>query len=269
MLGTPQTDATMAPPDDDAKRFLAWQLDALEARTPSTRLMSVGPFRILLPANQLGGWMTLVEGTPTERDTRDAVARLRSSVPDRHGDVEIEYNATAFPQVGAWLAAAGFKLDRSDPLMACRPERFRPCAVPDVIQTRLTTSSDPADLEAFQAIRWTNGGDLDRPFPPVAQLTSELGSATSVYLLAWLDGERAGTGVSHSLKGAAEIVGVVTRADKRRRGVGAAVTSTLVAEHFAGGGDFAFLDAANEAAARVYERLGFTRFGVNSVYSDR
>ena len=88
-------------------------------------------------------------------------------------------------------------------------------------------------------------------------------------MLARLQRERAGTGVSHSLKGAAEIVGVVTRADKRRRGVAAAVTSTLVAEHFAGGGDFAFLDAANEQAARVYERLGFTRFGINVVYSDR
>jgi hypothetical protein len=39
-----------------------------------------------------------------------------------------------------------------------------------------------------------------------------------------------------------------------------------VRRHFANGGDFAFLDAATDEAARVYERLGFSRFGANLVY---
>jgi ribosomal protein S18 acetylase RimI-like enzyme len=261
----------VAPLNDDAKRFQAWQRDALEVRPLSTRLLSAGPFQALLPADQQGhgGWMTLVDGRPTERETYDAVARLRSAVERRNIDLEIEYNATAFPEVGAWLEAAGLTLDRSDPLMACRPERFRPFAARDVIQRRLKPSSDAKDLEAFQAIRWTNGGDVKRMVPPIGQLRKELASETSVYLLAWVDGERAGTGVSHALKGAAEIVGVVTRTDKRRRGIAATVTSKLVADHFADGGDFAFLDAANTAAVRVYERLGFTRFGTNIVYSGR
>jgi predicted GNAT family acetyltransferase len=90
--------------------------------------------------------------------------------------------------------------------------------------------------------------------------------ANSVFLLAWLDWEPVGTGVSHSLKGAAEIVGVVTRQEHRRRGVAAAITSELVRRHFANGGDFAFLDAASDEAARVYERLGFAPFGANLVY---
>jgi predicted GNAT family acetyltransferase len=68
------------------------------------------------------------------------------------------------------------------------------------------------------------------------------------------------------LKGAAEIVGVVTRKDRRKRGVAGAVTSELVRRHFANGGDFVFLDAANEEAGRVYERLGFSPFGANLIY---
>lgn len=271
MTATSQTGETVAPLNDDAKRFQAWQLAALEARPPSARLLYAGPFRALLPADQQGnaGWMTLVDGEPTERETHDAVARVRSALDGRKIDLEIEYNGTAFPEVGAWLESTGLTLDRSDPLMACRPPRFRPFSALDVIQTHLTPTSDPKDLEAFQAIRWTNGGDVKRMVPPIGQLRKELASETSVYLLAWVDGQRAGTGVSHSLKGAAEIVGVVTRADKRRRGIAATVTSKLVADHFAGGGDFAFLDAANEPAVNVYKRLGFTRFGTNSVYSGR
>jgi ribosomal protein S18 acetylase RimI-like enzyme len=271
MTATPQTCDTVAPLSDDAKRFQAWQRDALEARPPSARLLSAGPFRALIPAEQQGhgGWMTLVEGEPTERETHDAVVLTRSALVGHNVDLEIEYDATAFPEVGAWLEAAGLMLDRSDPLMACRPARFRPYRAGDVIQKRLTPGSDANDLEAFQAIRWTNGGDVEREVPPIRLLRKKLGSKTSAYLLAWVDGERAGTGVSHALKGAAEIVGVVTRADQRRRGIAATVTSKLVADHFAGGGDFAFLDAANESAARVYEKLGFTRFGTNSVYIGR
>jgi ribosomal protein S18 acetylase RimI-like enzyme len=48
--------------------------------------------------------------------------------------------------------------------------------------------------------------------------------------------------------------------------VAATVTSHLVASHFSTGGDFAFLDAANEGAVRLYERIGFKTFGMNSVY---
>ena len=65
---------------------------------------------------------------------------------------------------------------------------------------------------------------------------------------------------------AAEVVGVVTRNDRRRRGVAATVTSELVRRHFDGGGDFVFLDAANDQAGKVYEHLGFTRFGSKALY---
>ena len=40
-----------------------------------------------------------------------------------------------------------------------------------------------------------------------------------MFLLAWLDWQAAGTGVSHTLNGAAEIVGIVTDKHHRRRGV--------------------------------------------------
>ena len=260
---------TLANPDldEDAKRFQAWQVATLSEHPVDTELHSFGPFRAVVPAvNQPGGWVTIVDGTTTEDETREAVANLRSVFKERHTPLEVEYNEALFPQVGSFLEATGFTLAERNPLMACRPDRFEPFAAADVMLRHLSAASHSEDLRAFQAIRWTDGGDQDRVTPSVEQLRKDLASATSVYLLAWLDGEPAGTGVSHALRGIAEIVGVVTWADKRRRGVAATVTSELVTRHFSSGGDFVFLDAADEAAARVYERLGFRRFGANLVY---
>jgi len=252
---------------EDARRFQRWQLDALSKHPAGTELRSFGPFRAIIPAeNQAGGWVTIVDESANEPETGAAIAGLRAVFRQRNTPLEIEYNEAVLPGVGAWLEAAGFMLAERNPLMACRPERFKPFAAGDVLVHRLTPESSAADLQAFQTIRWTDGGDEDRPIPPIEQLRQDLASSTSVYLLAWVDGEAAGTGISHALNRVGEIVGVVTRSDKRRRGIAATVTSELVAGLFESGGDFVFLDAANAGAARVYERLGFRRFGANLIY---
>ena len=252
---------------EDAKRFQSWQLDALRKHPPGTELRSFGPFRAIIPGeNQAGGWVTIVDGRVTERETTAAIADLRDAFNERKTPLEIEYNEALLPRVGAWLDAAGFTLAERNPLMACRPEGFKPFAAGGVTLQQLTPSSEAADMQVFQTIRWTDGGEQDGPIPTVDQVRQELASLSTVYLLAWLDGEAAGTGVSHALNKVGEIVGVVTRTDKRRRGIAATVTSELVARLFAAGGDFVFLDAANEPAARVYERLGFRRFGANLIY---
>ena len=50
--------------NEDAKRFQAWQLAALEQHPAGTDLVSFGPFRALIPSsNQTGAWVTIVEGT--------------------------------------------------------------------------------------------------------------------------------------------------------------------------------------------------------------
>jgi ribosomal protein S18 acetylase RimI-like enzyme len=253
--------------EQDARRFQAWQLAALESHPTGTELLKVGPFSALVPvAAESSSWITLVEGAVTRRETVAAVARLRTIFKSRSAPLEIEYNEALYPGVGSWLKAAGLTLSERNPLMACRPADFKPFAADGVTLHRLTASSAAADLHAFQSIRWTNGGDNDDVPPTVEQLRRDLASTSSVYLLSRLDGEAAGTGVSHTLRGAVEIVGVVTQASLRRRGVAATVTSDLLSRHFGAGGDFAFLDSANDEATRVYERLGFTTFGANLVY---
>ena len=254
----------------DSERFQTWQRDTLAGRDDDAEVLSIGPFRALLSAldpTTTTGWVTLIDGSATEADTQKALTKLRAALKKRKVPLEIEYNDAVFPKVGGWLEAAGLKLVEQNPLMSCRPDAFKPFATPDEVHlTQLSAAATPAELEAFQTIRWTDGGEIDRAAPPVERLRNDIARPNSVFLLAWLEWEPAGTGVSHSLKGAAEIVGVVTRKDRRRRGVAAAITSELVRRHFANGGEFVFLDAANEEAARIYERLGFSRFGANLIY---
>lgn len=253
----------------DVERFAAWQRDMLEARAADSEVTTIGPFQVALSTDKDApptSWVTLVDGTANEGETAKSVPKLKAAVKKHRSSLEIEYNDALFPKVGAWLEAAGLKLARKDPLMALRPDAFKPFVAPEVHLTQLGPRAIAAELEAFQQIRETNGGDLDQPVSPIALLRVALGVPSSVFLLAWLDWVAAGTGVSHSLKGAAELVGIVTEKSMRRRGVAATITSELVRRHFDRGGDFVFLDAANEEAVKVYEGLGFSRFGSNLVY---
>lgn len=253
----------------DTERFQTWQRDALAARGDDSEVLSIGPFRALLSTASVKpatGWITLIEGAATEAETVKALPKLKAAFKKRSVPFEIEYNEAAFPKVGGWLETAGLKLAERNALMACRPDAFKPFTSEEVHITQLSVSATPAELEAFQTIRWTDGGELDRPVPPIDRLSAEITRPNSVFLLAWLEWEAVGTGVSHALKGAAEIVGVVTQKDKRRRGIAAAITSELMRRHFANGGEFVFLDAASADATRVYEKLGFSRFGDNLIY---
>ena len=253
----------------DSDRFQAWLQDAFEARLSDAETISMGPFRAVVSRAEKGkpsAWVTLVDAGASDAEGKRALSKLRAAFTRQDIEIEVEYDDHAFPHAATWFADAGLSLVETNPLMACRPDSFTPFAAPEVALTRLSEHGKPAELEAFQTLRWTDGGDIDREAQPVEKLRSDLAVATSVYLLAWLDWEPVGTGVSLLTRTAAEVVGVVTRNDRRRRGVAATVTSELLKRHFEGGGDFVFLDAANEPAAKVYERLGFTRFGSKALY---
>ena len=253
----------------DVERFAAWQRDTLAAKAAGSDVLTIGPFQVAL-SNEKAGPATnrvmLVDGNVTESETEKAIPKLKAALKKHKSVLEIEYNEAAFPKVGAWLEGGGLKLARKNPLMALRPEGFKPSVAPEVHLTQLGPRAIAAELEAFQQIRWTDGGDVSRQAPPVDMLRAELEVPSSVFLLAWLDWVAAGTGISHSRKGAAELVGIVTQKELRRRGVAATVTSELVRRHFDRGGDFVFLDAASEEAAKVYEGLGFMPFGTILVY---
>jgi GNAT superfamily N-acetyltransferase len=103
-------------------------------------------------------------------------------------------------------------------------------------------------------------------------LRERIASGRTVLMVAVENGEPVAVG-SHqpvAIDGSevSEVVGVATLPRLRGRGLGAGVTSALVA-HAAETADMVFLAAGDDDVARVYERVGFARLATSAVADRR
>ncbi|MBV2154010.1 GNAT family N-acetyltransferase [Kitasatospora sp. SUK 42] len=140
-------------------------------------------------------------------------------------------------------------------LAADAPELAAAVAVPHLAFADPGTAVGPAgavELAAAVAELAAEGA--------VARIAQRITDGTTV-LAAALDGGEALCAGQHNPVGpVTEVVGVGTLPSARRRGLGLAVTSALVAQARAGGVRTVFLSAADEDVARIYRRAGFRPF---------
>jgi GNAT superfamily N-acetyltransferase len=152
-------------------------------------------------------------------------------------------------------------------LMALEPGAFRPAPEAAGVAVRQAT---PAHLDAVLAIDTDAFGE--DPAVERAWIEPHLGAPAITTALATLDGAPAGTGYTIRTDGAAGpalyLAGVAVRADARRRGVAAALSSWLIESGLRDSARFAHLHADTDAAARVYARLGFADTRGLEVYVD-
>lgn len=149
--------------------------------------------------------------------------------------------------------------------------------VPDGIRIRRLEADDeavPAGQVVSQLGFGTPGTDVGeagpaerdaalRQRPPEASddLRSLIREGLAIYVVAEDEHGVLCSGGHNPVGPVTEIVGVATLPSARRRGLGAAVTDTLVADAVRRGIEVIFLSADDEAVARVYERVGFRRIG--------
>jgi GNAT superfamily N-acetyltransferase len=152
-------------------------------------------------------------------------------------------------------------------VMAVPRAGFSPApAVPGLVLLR----AGPEDLAPVLHIDSTVF-ELD-PTDNTRWLTPLLDSESADFALAELDGEPAGTAYTLRSDGRAGpsvyLAGVAVLPAARRRGVGAALSSWLLERGFAAGAELAHLNPDNDAAARIYARLGFIETPGLDVYVD-
>lgn len=95
----------------------------------------------------------------------------------------------------------------------------------------------------------------------VAALRSDLAAGTVARALVTGPAGPVAAGSAQRAGGVVEIVGIGTATAERGRGLGAAVTALLAGAARDAGAELVFLAAADDAAGRVYERVGFRRVG--------
>jgi ribosomal protein S18 acetylase RimI-like enzyme len=149
--------------------------------------------------------------------------------------------------------------------MALLPGRFRPAPPVAGVEIRLAGAADAALVASIDARAF--GQEFE---PSLAWTTPHLGAAGFSAALAALDGAPVAIGTAILTNATAGPcvglfgIGVVERA--RRRGIGALVTSRLLARAFDRGVAFAHLNPTDDAAARLYGRLGFVETAGLDVY---
>jgi len=221
----------------------------------------IGPFLVTIARHSSNPFLNYAipddGGTPSSADVAGLIAAYesRSRIP------RLEYVTQLAPAVEGALLAAGFVVEGRLPLMICRPGEEQPMPLPADIE--LIVPATDAELFATVAVQNEAYGDA-APGPEAATHMRESMAAGQLAVLARVvsTGEPVGAGVyTVPYQGMTEVAAIGVRAPFRRRGVAGALTTELARKAFAAGVSLAFLMAAHEAEARIYQRAGFAHVG--------
>ncbi len=273
-----------AVPDPAARlRRVDAYLDA--APDGDSTAVDVGPLRAFVSS---APWPFYVRPRPDLDLTRaaavtvDDVRRAAAALEAADQDVSFEWVEQLVPSLGPALIEAGYvvhgypllTLDLGAPSTTARPPATSSRA-------RILAGGSP-DLRASLAVSDVGfaaagtapgpGGVAERDAAAaavddtlLAHVARRVRERRSV--LAVLDDPRDGvvaTGWHQPVGETTEIVGVATLPSYRRRGAAAEVVERLLHDARVHGCTLALLTASDDAVARVYERLGFTRVGTSA-----
>ncbi|MFI6504223.1 GNAT family N-acetyltransferase [Nonomuraea typhae] len=196
-------------------------------------------------------------GAPTAADLAGLVAAFRT----RARTPRLEYVPQAAPEVEAALLAAGFVPEGRFPLLVCPPEQVIDAAADPAVEVSPVTT-DAGLLAAAQVMNaaFEAPEATEHDVARLRRLIERGGLAAAATDIT--TGEVVGAGqVGAPAKGVAEVAGIAVRASHRRRGIAGAVTAFLTRACAGTGVTTPFLTPADEAAGRVYERVGYRRAG--------
>jgi ribosomal protein S18 acetylase RimI-like enzyme len=213
-----------------------------------------GPFTLFVAR---GGWPYYARPRLGDADaiTPGDVRILRELQVARGVPETIEWVPATTPGLGAAAVGAGLTVSEY-PLMVLADRT--PAPTPTGFDVRLLEADDPALLAVLTAVHRGFGSDGGPDEVEVAQVRSRIGAGHQVVAGAFAeDGTPVGGGAHQPVGDVTELVGIAVLGEFRRRGLGAALTDTLVEDAVAAGVDVVFLSAGDDAVARTYSSVGF------------
>jgi ribosomal protein S18 acetylase RimI-like enzyme len=197
---------------------------------------------------------------------RAALPRLRAEFERRGRVLRFEYLAARHPKLAAFLEEFGLGRQLEAPLMTCSPADVRLIEPRGFELQRLEADAAESILADFRRVGKAGFGMPDATAEPheVEELREALRLGRWQCVMARSEGTAIAVGTFCT--GNCELAGVATLPEFRRRGVAAAVSSRLLADHFASGGEWAWLSAGDEIARALYLKVGFQDAGVQLNY---
>lgn len=244
--------------------------------------VALPPFTLFFhPSAELKYFNYAIPDAPTGPLPAGALDALRAAFHGRKRTPRFEFFEAFAPALPAALRAEGFVEEGRQWSMICAKEDLRsPEFAPDFSGLELLTLGPDAagDNAARQNARdfmlaqrqGFDPGDLSEPQDAeITETLRDFSGGDQTGFLARVDGEPAAAGgFGRIIDGLTEIGGIATRTPFRRHGLASALTYRAVAAAFQQGADLALLTAEDEAAGRVYQRLGFRPFTIMLAYID-
>lgn len=217
---------------------------------------SIGPFLAAFDADDDSPFRNYAIPDEGARPTPEEVEELCRAFARRHRLPRLEFLPGAAPAAEAVLVEAGFVTEGRLPIMTCAPAQLRELPPPPGI--RLTVAAGSDALRQAATIQNTAYGAPEPTDADVARLQHTIDAGGVVGLAQEVTAGGVASGlVAAPSDGFAEVAAVGVLPAWRRRGIAAALTSTLGRAAFDRGVPVLML-MAYDAEQAVYARAGFT-----------
>lgn len=213
----------------------------------------VGPFTLFVGSGSWGYYARPALHLASDISADDVDA-LRARQRELDVAQEIEWQPAVTPSLEEACVAAGMRVHRFRLMVhsGSLPPR----------QPGVHLAGPDDDLAAWVSVQQQGfGGPAEADGASVKHVAARVAAGTSRMAAAVAEGRPISVGIHQPVGDVSEVVGVATLPDARRQGWASAVTHALVADAMALGVRTIFLSAADDAVARVYQRVGFRDAG--------
>lgn len=229
-------------------------------------VIETGSFITLLSPETDLIWLNYA--VPTRNNfSRESIDELKASFAPLKRTPRLEFLETLWPELVPALESNGFEQQVRLPLMLCTKATFIPASRQDIDVRPLAEDSDLAGY--LTVMRSAFGDEEPVGDADIERVRTSIQRDPTQRALAFCDGRPAAVACLMPESGVAELAGVGTAENFRRRGLASAASSMLLEDYFnAPGGEeaIAWLGAGDDTARLVYEKLGFQAIGTQSHY---